>query len=244
MKIRNSLAFRLFFVMLLSAALAACATAARPAATPTAAPNSPATPLRVDLHVARQADGTTVVQDLDNAYQFALGQEWTAVPVTQQRVGSLGLASPVLDAEFLRLAQDLLQRQMDAFRLVGMNTNRKFAKANNPTLVLVTAIPDRVSATLPMPELAQMIVDTVFTDSNAVERNVVNNANGMNIAVVEGPYDYYSTQGDSLKTRSKVLGFQSNSKVILIQFITPVEFGSDVLPGTDPVIDTIQRLKP
>lgn len=237
--------------MALAATLASC-RAARPAApiaptatlAPTAAPSTPSTPARVDVEVERQADGTSVVSDLSNAYEFTLGQEWMVIPVTRERIDRVAQASPAPDAEFLRLAQKLDAKRLDAFRLVGMNMDSRFAKADHPTLILVTAIPDRISAALPMPKLAQMIEETVFTDANVVERNVVHNANGLNVAVVEGPYDYLSTEGATLKSRSKVLGLQANSRVILIQFITPVEYGSDVLPDTDSVIDSLRRIKP
>jgi hypothetical protein len=248
MKIRRSLALRLFLGALLSMVLSACTSVAglvsTPTAVPTVAPRATAVPHRVEVSVEQQADGTTLVQDVGNSYEFTLSQEWMAIPVSREDVDRVAAASPAPDAEFLSLARKLLDKNMDAFRLVGMDTDSKFAKVGNPTLVLVTAIPDAVSATLPMPELASMIENTVFTGAAGVQRNVLHNANGLDIAVVEGPYDYFSTQGDTLKTSSKVIGFQANSRVILIQFITPVEFGPGVLPGTDQVVDTIQRIKP
>ena len=256
MKVYRSLVVRLFSAILLPLALAACTPAAGLAPTrlpdPTAtaaqaaAASTPAAPLRMRVSVEQQANGTSIVHDLDNAYEFTLDQEWMAVPVSEQDVSRVAQASPALDAEFLRLAQKLYASKMDAYRLVGINTDSKLAKAESPTLVLVTAIPDRVSASMPMPALAQMIQDTVFSGAKASEmqRDVRNSASGVSIAVVEGPYDYYSTQEVTLKTRSKVIGFQVSGRVVLIQFITPVEFGSAVLPGTDQIIDSIQRIKP
>lgn len=252
MMIRRFLTHRLFFGILLSAALASCTSAAKPAATPTAAPspvptaapNKPSISIFISADVNRQADGTSLVRDPANAYEFTLGEEWMAIPVSKAQIDRMAQASPAPDAEFLRLAQKLDEKKLDAFRLIGMNTDSTLASAASPTLVLVTAIPDRISAALPMPELAHMIQDTVFTDSKDVERDVVHNANGLDIAVVEGSYDYLSTEGNTVRSRSKVFGFQASARVILIQFITPVESGGDVLPGTDRIIDTIQRMKP
>jgi hypothetical protein len=257
MMVRSSPVVRWSLGVLLAASLAACTSAAQPAATPAATPVPTLAavtlaptkePVRVPISVTveHRPDGTSVVRDVGNAYQFTLSQEWTVIPVSQEHIDRVAQASPALDAEFLRLAQKLYDTREDAFRLVGLEADSKFAKPENPTLVLVTAIPDRVSATLPMPELARMIQDTVFSSTNAkdMQRDVVQNAHDLGVAVVEGPYDYYSTQGETLKTQSKVLGFQANSRVILIQFITPAEFGAEVLPGIDQIIDTIQRFKP
>ncbi len=251
---RSALVFRLMFGILASAALASCASAAKPAATgtaPTAAPTSAAptkapVSLPISVIIQHRADGTSVVRDVGNAYQFTLTQEWMVIPVAQEDIDRATQASPAPDAEFLRLAQSLYEKKSDAFRIIGMNTDTKFAKATSPSLVLVTAIPDDTAAALPGTELAKMIQTTVFSDANAstVQQNVIRNTNGLDVAVVDGPYDYYSTQGATLSTRCRVMGFASNSRVILIQFITPTEFGSDLLSRTDQIIDTIKSFRP
>lgn len=255
MKIRRPLVFRLLLGILASTALASCTTAAKPAASsptstatlaPTAVPTKPPVSVPIAVIVEHRADGISVVRDVGNAYEFSLSPEWMVIPVSPEHIDRATQASPALDAEFLRLAQKLSDSKTDAFRLIGLNTDSKYAKAENPTLLLVTAIPDRVSASLPMPKLAQMIQETVFADAtgNDVQQDVVQNSTGLQLVVVEGPYDYYSTQGETLKTRSKVIAFQANYRVILIQFITPVEFGADVLPGADEVVDTIRNMRP
>ncbi len=236
--------------VLISLALASCSSAAKPVPTLSAViastplPSPAPTPLPSNVAVERQSNGTTVVDDVGNGYQFTLTQQWMAIPPTKEQIEHVSQASPPQDAEFVRLAIKLGEETTDAFRLVGINTDSKFAHGANPSLLLVTAIPDKSSSTLPMTKVASMIRETVFTDSNGVSQDVVHNANGIDVAVVEGPYDYLSTQGDTLKTRSKVIGFQANERVILIQFITPEEFGAEVLPGTDQIIDTIRRTAP
>lgn len=260
MMVYRSLAFRWSLGIALVAVLAACSSVAAPAAAPTAtaaptlAPTvaPPVAPTRrpvtvpISVTVEHRSDGTTVVRDVGNAYQFTVGQTWTVFPVSQEHIASISQGVPALDGEFLRLAQKLIDSNTDAFRLIGINTESKYARPENPTLLLVTAIPDRVAATMPMTELARMIQDTVFSDTKAddMQRDVVQNAKGLDVAVVEGPYPYYSTQGDTLKTRCKAIGFQAAGRVILIQFITPVEFGADVLPATQQIIDTIQKFRP
>ncbi len=254
MNIRNSLVFRLFFGIVASAALVSCATpAAKPAAGPApttapvaAAPTKPPVSIPISVIIQHLADGTSVVRDVGNAYQFTLTQEWMVIPVAQEDIDRATQASPAPDAEFLRLAQSLYEKKSDAFRLIGMNTDTKFAKGASPSLVLVTAIPDEVAARLPGTELAKMIQTTVFSDANAnsVQQDVVRNANGLDVAVVDGPYDYYSTQGATLQTRCRVMGFASNSRVILIQFITPNEFGAELLSRTDQIVDTIKSFRP
>lgn len=247
---RKSLSLRLLMGIVVVAAMASCSPAAGPAATatPEPAPTSPPRPmplpLLITVSVSRQADGTSVVRDIGNAYQFTLTQEWMAIPLSKEQIGLVAQASPAQDPEFVRLAQELGEKSTDAFRVVGVNTDSKFARAENPTLLLVTAIPDGMAASLPMPDVARMIQDTVFSGAADVQSDVVRNANGLDIAVVEGPYDYVSTQGETPKTSSRVIGFQANARVILIQFITPQDFGAQVLPGTDQIIDTIQRTKP
>src|SRR5512142_2833057 len=170
MMLRRSLVPRLLLALLLSVTLASCATAAGPALTPpsptaspapTAAPRTPLPPPPISVVVEHRTNGTSVVRDVGNAYEFTVSQEWMVMPVSQEHIDRATQASPALDAEFLRLAQKLKDSQTDAFRLIGINTDSKFAKPENPTLLLVTAIPDRISATMAMPELAHMIQDTV-----------------------------------------------------------------------------------
>lgn len=255
MKIRRPLVFRLLLGFLASTALASCTTTVKPAASiatatarvaPTAVPTRLPVSVPIGVIVEHRADGISMVRDVSNAYQFALGPEWTVIPVSQEDIDRVAQASPALDAEFLRLAQKLSDSQTEAFRLIGINTDSKYAGAENPTLLLVTAIPDRVSASLPMPKLAEMVQETVFTNAagDVVQQEVAQNSNGLQLAVVEGPYDYDSTQGETLKMRCTALAFQANSRVILIQFITPVESGPDVLSGAREVMDTIQNMRP
>jgi len=202
------------------------------------------TPRPTGVDADRQADSRTVVRDFDNNYEFILPKEWTAIPLTKEDIDRIVQQMAEQDPEFAKLAESMRTADDNVLRLLGFNTDPKYVKAQNPTLFMLIAIPDKIVGSLPMAGVTAIIEDNTFTGSSDTTWDVVNNPHGVEVGVVQGTYKFVTPEGKTLKTKSKVIAFQANQKLIMIQFITPVQFGAEVLPGVDQIIDTIQLMTP
>jgi hypothetical protein len=80
---------------------------------------------------------------------------------------------------------------------------------------------------------------TVLSSGNLAK----NNANGVEV----GTFDFEQTSptatGANVQVRSRVIVFQSNGKVIMVQLATPQQFGDELVPVLDEVSDSIKLLQ-
>ncbi len=215
---------------------------ATPSPTPT--PTMTPTPRPTGVEVEPQPDGRVMVRDFDNNYEFILPKEWLAFALDKEAVENIMEQLLQEEPKLAELAESMGRADPAAFRAMGMSTAPKYANAAYPTMFLITAIPDALAASLPMAGVTAMIEDNTLAGSTDTTWDVVNNAHGVEVGIVKGSDKMVNSEGKTLRTSNKVIAFQANRKVILIHFVMPREFGEEVLPTLDVIIDTIRVTNP
>lgn len=211
---------------------------ATPSPTPT--PTLTPTPLPTGVTVHSQSSGTTLVQDWDNHFELTLPRSWVAIPLTKQDLDRLLEQVASQDPEFGKVAQQFKQMDPNIIRLFGLNSDRKYSKGEYPTLVSVTALADPVLSSMPMAFVTAVIEDKVLVGAKDTTWEVKKNANGVEVGIVQGSLKIHAPLGTTVNTKAKVIAFQVNKKLIMMEFVTPTQFGAEVLPAVDQIIDTIQ----
>ncbi len=210
--------------------------------TPTVTPTFTPTPTSVD--VKRQGDGTTYVHDWDNRYELTLPAKWLVVPLTKEDLDQMVQTAAAEDPAFAKVADAYKDMDPNIFRVFGLNTDVKYAKGSYPTLVVVSAVKDPLASSMPMEFVTAMIEDKVLTGSTDTTWSVKRNAHGVEIGIVEGSMKVIVPNKGTQSAKAKVIAFQANKKLIVVEFATPTQFAAEVLPGVDAMIDTIQITEP
>ncbi len=215
-----------------------------PTPSPTATFTPSPTPLPSGVTTEKLTDGTTFVKDYDNKYELELPQEWVVVPLTKEDLAN-GLEQAARDnPDFSQMAEAFKQMDPAIIRLIGLDKNIKYDSNSYPTLLSITTISDEVASSMPMAFVTAMIEDNVFKGSRDTTWDVKENVNGVEIGIVQGTLKAPTPTGNKVDVVEKALAFQSNHKLILIEILTPKEYGSQVLPAADQIIDTIQLAQP
>jgi hypothetical protein len=215
-----------------------------PTPPPTATPTLTPTPLPSGVVTQSQADGATLVRDYDNHYELTLPKNWVVIPLTREDLTRLVEQAAAQNPEFADTLEAFKKLDPETFRLIGLNSDQKYEGGQYPTIMSITAISDPVAASMPMSFVTALVEDNVLKGSKDSTWEVVTNTNGLEIGVVEGSLAVQIPQGGTAKTRTKMIVFQANKKLIMIQIITPTEFGAEVLPAADQIIDTIRLMEP
>ncbi len=211
-----------------------------PTITPSPTSTPTATPAPTGVAVRPQGDGTTYVHDWDNQYELSLPANWLAVPLTKEDIDPIVKEIATDSPEFARMAEWYQSLDSSIFRVFGLSKDPKYAKASYPTLLMISAVPDTLASTLPMEAVTAMIEDKVLTGSTDTTWSVKHNAHGVDVGIVEGSIKMSTPNAGKQNARTKVIAFQSNKKLVMVQFFVPTQFAAQVLPALDSVIDTIQ----
>jgi hypothetical protein len=127
----------------------------------------------------------------------------------------------------------------DVFRLVAMNVDRTYIKAGSPTLLTINAYKDAVASAMPMAFVTAMIEDKILQDATSTTWNVIENANGVEVGIVEGARTF-AFPGANIRVREMVIAFQANKKLIVIEIAVPTQYAEQILTPFDETIDTIK----
>ena len=211
---------------------------------PTPTPTLTPTPRPTGVDTESQPDGSMLVRDFDNGYQVTLPPGWVIIPLTKEDLDRVIEQVAGEDPEFAKMAEAFRQAAPDFMRLIGLHGDRKYRSGQYPTLVSITVISDTVAGSMPMSFVTAMIEDNVMTGSKDTTWDVLENDHGIEIGIVQGSLKVPSVKGGTINAKTKVIAFQVNKKLIMVQFITPAEFGAEVLPAADQIIDTIRLLEP
>ncbi len=213
-----------------------------PTPTPTSMPT--ATPVPTGVELQPQADGWTGVHDWDDRYELALPSDWVAIRLTKQDLDQIVQQMSSQDPNVGQMTDAVEGMDPETVRVFGLNKNAKYAKGSYPTMLVGTAIKDKLASSMPMEFVTAMIEDRVLTGSKDTTWDVKHNAHGVDVAVVQGSMRIPIQNGPTVSVKSKVIAFQSDDKLIMLEFVTPTQFGDEVLPGLDSIVDTIQLTKP
>lgn len=217
-----------------------------PSPTPTSTPTSTptATPLPTGVTSEEQADGSTLLVDYDNKYHLLLPVDWMAIPLTADDMAQAMQQAGKEDPDFVEMAQAFQEMDPDIIRLIGLNANRKYSGASFPTLLTITAFSDAIASTMPMAFVTAMIEDNILTGASNLSWDVINNENGVEVGVVNGIKTITAPNGLKVVVAERVIAFQTKDKLIIIDVVTPKEYGDDVFLPFEGIIDSIKTSLP
>ncbi len=212
-----------------------------PTSTLTSTPSPSPTPKPTGIKADEQTDGTTLITDYDNHYQYSLPKNWrvafTSQKDLQQAVQDQASANP----EFADIAEGFKDMDPDVFRLTALNVDRKyFDTSGTPTLLTSNAYEDTVASSMPMSFVTAMIEDNVLKNAKNTSWDVTTSGNGVEVGIVTGENRFSFDSGISVNVDQIVIAFQANGKLILVEIAAPKGYGEEILASFDSMIRSIK----
>lgn len=216
--------------------------------TPTSTPTPTPTPLPTGVITQEQADGTTLFIDYDNKYQLALPKGWVVIPMTSDALETaIDLAAernPEI-ADEIEVLKDTVGVDTDMFRGVSIYADRDYMEQGFPTNINIMVMGDGSLSSMPLPFISGLLEEEFKKGGAKVLTegvNEVENQNGVEVEYIDLE-QYDPSFGTGLKFNTRILLFQANKKLIIVQLATPKKFSKDILPIANEIGATIELMK-
>ncbi len=212
-----------------------------PTSTPTYTPSPSPTPRPAGVEAEEQANGTTLITDYDNHYQYSLPENWKVAFTSQKDLQQAAQDQANADPEFGDIAAGFKDIDPDVFRLAAMSIDKKYLDAaDTPTLLTANAYEDAIASSMPMAFVTAMIEDNILKDARNTSWEVTNNGSGVEVGTVTGDTTFSFDAGMKVNVEMIVIAFQANNKLIIIEVAAPQGYGKEILASFDDMIDSIK----
>jgi hypothetical protein len=217
----------------------------QPTSTPTDLPTP--TPLPTGASSQEQDDGSTLFIDYDNQYQFVIPADWFVIPLSTGDIADILATLAEESPELSESAELFSQLDSDLIRVIALNDDPKYVSNEFASNLSVTALEDELMSSMPI-DFVTGAVEEQLTQQGATllsehELSVIN-SNGVEIGSFSFEQAALTATGASIQIRSKTVIFQSNGKLVMMQLVTPVQFGDELLPKLDEIADSVKLLVP
>ena len=212
-----------------------------PTSTATYTPSPSPTPKPVGVKADEHADGTTLITDYDNHYQYSLPEKWKVVFTSQKDLQTAVQNQASADSELADIVDAFKDMDPDVFRLAAINTDRKYIDtAGAPTLLTANAYEDGIASSMPMAFVTAVIEDKILKDARNTSWDVTNNGNGVEVGIVTGEDSFSFDNGININVEMIVIAFQANNKLMILELAAPQGDGEEILVSFDSMIDSIK----
>jgi hypothetical protein len=220
-----------------------------PSPTSTSIPTSTPTvePLPTGASAEEQADGSTLFIDYDNQYQLTIPENWLVLPLSSEDIVDILEKVAEENPDFEEIAKTFAQLDPDVIRVIALNQDFKYTTEGFSTNLTITAIEDNLMSSMPldfvtgaMEESLKQQGATVVSESQPAYQN----ANGVEIGSFEFQQEAPTVTGARVKIQSKILVFQSNGKLLMVQLAVPQQFVDELIPALDQIANTIELIVP
>ena len=216
-----------------------------PSPTATATETPSPTPVPTGAITEEQADGSTLFTDYDNNYQFTIPEAWLVIPLSSDDLSDILQGLSEENPQLKEIAATFAQLDPDVIRVMAMNRDIKYTVNGFSTNLTVTAIEDKLMSAMPMDFVTGAVEESLKQGGATIVPNealAADNANGVEIGVLEFQKTTPTATGASVQAHSKILIFNAGAKMIMIQIATPKQYAGEILPVLDQILDTIQLL--
>jgi hypothetical protein len=165
------------------------------------------------------------------------------IPLTEDDISEAVDRVSEANPDAAEMAQAFKQMGLD-IKMMGANSEREYAHADYPTILVVYCLPAPMEGEMPMAFVTALIEDDLLQGATIIASDSKINANGVDVGITDATDTVTSPNGSDTLLRIKVISFQMNKKLILTQIMTPKQYGDDVMPPMDGIVDTIEFLKP
>jgi hypothetical protein len=211
-----------------------------PTSTPTQTPSPSPTPTLSGVKAEEQPDGTTLITDYDNHYQYILPENWKVAFTSQKDLQQAVQADASSDPELADMVEQYKNLDPDVFRLAAINVDRKyFDTSGTPTLLTTNAYQDSIASSMPMEAVTAMIEDNILKDARNTSWEIINNGNSVEVGVVTGKTTFSFNDGMSVNVEMIVIAFQANNKLIVVEIAAPQGHGEEILASFKGMIDSV-----
>lgn len=216
-----------------------------PTSTPTDLPTP--TPFPTGALVEEQADDSTLFIDYDNLYQFVIPADWFVIPLSTGDIADILATLAEESPELSESAELFSQLDSDLIRVIALNNDPKYIANDFASNLSVTALEDKLLSSMPIDFVTGAVEEQLAQQGATLlsehELPVVN-SNGVEIGAFSFEQSSLTATGASIQIRSRTIIFQSNGKLIMMQLVTPLQFGDELLPKLDEIADSVKLLVP
>jgi hypothetical protein len=214
-----------------------------PTPTPTATQTPSPTPLPTGSISEEQSDGSTLFIDYDNQFQFNIPEAWFVIPVSSDDIGDIIEKLSEENPEFKDTAEAFAKMDPEVIRVIAVHEDTRYLVNGFSTNLTIAAVDDKVMSSMPLDFVTGALEESLKSAGGTIISNenlAAENANGVEIGTLEFQQTTPTITGAKIQAHSKMLVFQSNNKLIMIQVATPKQFAQEILPVLDQILDTIQ----
>jgi hypothetical protein len=214
-----------------------------PTSTPTQTPTLTPTPLPTGSSMEDQADGSKLFIDYDNQFQVTLPEGWIILPLSSQDLADILESVSKENPDFKDAAAVLKDLDPDVIRVMAFNKNHKYNVNGFTTNLIVMAINDKVMTTMPIDFVMGMLEESIKQQGGVLlstDNNVTTNANDVEM----GSFEFKRTMPTALETnvpvRIKAIVFRSADRLIMVQLTAPQQFGEELIPAMDQIMESVK----
>lgn len=214
-----------------------------PTATATEVPSP--TPMPTGATSEEQPDGSTLFTDYDNQFQLSIPEDWIVIPLSAKDMTDILEGLSTENPQLKDIAATFAQMDPDVIRVVAMNKNVKYTFNGFATNLTVTAVEDKMMSAMPLDFVTGAVEESLKQGGATIIENeefAAENANGVEIGLIEFQKKTPTATGASVDAHSRILIFHANGKLIMVQLAAPKQFASEVIPVLEDMIDTIELL--
>lgn len=220
-----------------------------PSATPTATQTqtpSP-TPLPTGGETKEQADGTTLFIDYDNHFKVALPSGWFVLPLSSDDINKLMDKMAEQNPDLKDTADAFKQLDPDVIRVIAINEDSKYISQGFSSNITITAIEDKMVSSLPIPFVTGALEGQLEKQGAKIieqEELTVTSKSGVEVGLMEFKQNAPTSTGATVKAQARVLVFQVNGKLIMIQLTTMEKHAEELFPVMKDIAASIEIIKP
>lgn len=213
-----------------------------PTSTPTPTITVTPTPIPTGVQTESLSNESILVTDFDNKYQLTLPAGWIVLPLKTEDLSAMISELAENNEKFSDIAQAFEALDEDTVKALALNEDPTYIQNGFGTNIMVAAFEEPVLTTMPMAFVTGALEESfiqqgaiVLTDGT----NILTNANGVEVGVIDVEQKTLTATGSTINVVSRLLIFQTESKLILVQIATHKEFQNDLFPSMDEVLESI-----
>jgi hypothetical protein len=218
-----------------------------PTSTSTPTPTLTPTPLPTGVSQAEKADGSTIVTDYDAGFTFEISKDWLVIPATVEDLQQMSETLKSSNPDLAKAMQGLKSVDSDALRLMALNQNKDTQQGTMITNLSVVIQQEAMILAFPMDFFIDLNVEQVksaLPGARVLSSGISENANGVEIGVIEIELKANTTAGQSVMAYEKLVFVKTGTAMCVFTFAGPNNRREALTPMFDEVIDTILLTQP
>lgn len=218
-----------------------------PTSTSTPTPTLTPTPLPTGVSKVEKPGGGTVFTDYDAGFTLELSADWLVIPATVEDLEQMSEGLKASNPDLAKAMQNLKSVDSDALRLMALNQNKETQAGTMISNVNIVIQQEDLVMAFPLDFFLDLNVEQIkaaLPGAKVLSSGISENANGVEIGVIEIELKASTTVGQSVTAYEKLVFIKTETAMCVITFAGPSTRREDVVPMFDEVIDTIRLIQP